>query len=331
MQTTITRYPRCSAVLPGQGEILRIFDEEFVVQVTGADTNGAYAIATGSVAPGGGPPLHAHPGNETFYVLSGEFEFTQRDEEGVSRFRGGPGTVVHAPAHAPHRFENVSPSRSQMMVVVSAEAVDFLRELAAAFPPGSEPNLELMLDIHEKYEVETFHGEEGSRAEPARDGATSARARMLAWRFERANAELIATIESCSDKSWRLTCADTGWSVGVQADHIAVNEGIIAGVIRDAAEGQPHPPLPAGKLDAINARHAAEFANVTREEVLARLRDSGPAASQVYRLLSDGQLEQSTILLEGGSPERVVDLISSLAIGEIERHGAFIREAIRGK
>src|SRR5579885_864000 len=103
MATAIENELNCVLLRPGMGERLRIFDEEFFVQFTGSATGGTYALATGSVAPGGGPPLHSHPGPETVYVLSGEFAFTQRDHRGVSTFRGGPGTTFHAPGGAPHR------------------------------------------------------------------------------------------------------------------------------------------------------------------------------------------------------------------------------------
>ena len=318
-------YSRTSS---GTGEQLRIFDEEFVIRVVGDETGGAYGLLTGSVAPGGGPPLHAHAGPETVYVLSGEFEFTRRDASGVSTTRGGPGTVFHAPGGTPHRFENVSPTRSALLSVIPASAVEMLREFAAAFPPGAPPDMEKMLAIQAKYGDEIYYGEAGSRPEPGRDGATSARARALAWRFEHANQGLIAMIERCSPEGWRAICADTGWSVGVQAHHVATGEAPILGVIQDAADGRPHPPMPPAKLDAINARHAAEFADVTREETAELLRRNGAAAARAYRVLSDEQLERSATLLEGGEPATVAELIEHLAIGEIERHGGYIRDVV---
>jgi quercetin dioxygenase-like cupin family protein len=177
MATTIAADIGCSCVPPEGGERIRIFDEELLVKVTGTETAGAYALVTVSVAPGGGPPMHAHPGNETFSVLSGEFEFTQRNARGVSTFRANPGAVVHAPGGAPHRFENVSPTRSTLLIVVSADSVDFLREMGAAFPPGAQPDMEKVLTIHAQYDIETFHGEEGSRPEPPKEGATSGHGR----------------------------------------------------------------------------------------------------------------------------------------------------------
>ena len=327
MATTIAIESGCSCVLPDGGEAIRIFDEEIVVKVNGAETGGAYAILVGSVAPGGGPPLHAHPTSESCYILSGEFEVTQRDANGVSTFRAGPGAVVNAPGGVPHRFENVSSTRSTMLIVVPPESVDFLRELGAAFPPGAAPDMEKMLDIHERYAVETFHGGEGSRPEPPKDGATSERARALAWRFAHANDALIATIEECTLDQWRAVCTDTGWTVGVQAHHIAVNEAVIASVAQGVAEGHPHPPMPPGKLDEMNARHAEEFANATKEETLALLRDNGPMAADIYRRLSDAQLALMATLAADYTVS-VVDLIERHAIGEIERHGEHIRSAI---
>lgn len=326
MTTTVATETGCSCVLPDGGETIRIFDEEMVVKVQGTETGGAYAVLVGSVAPGGGPPLHAHPTSETFHVLSGEFEITYRGADGIATFRAGPGTIVNAPGGAPHRFENVSPERGTMLIVVPPESVDFLRELSAAFPPGSESDMEKMLDIHARYAVETFHGEEGSRPEPAKDGATSARARMLAWRISQANEALIATIADCTPDQWRAVCADTGWTVGVQAHHIAVGTGLLAALVRDTAAGHPHPPLPPGKLDELNARHAAEFANVTQEEAVALLRENGARAAETYRALDDADLAMPVTLAEGYTIT-VADVIERHALGEFERHGAYVRQA----
>ncbi len=317
----------CRFVEEDDGEVIRIFDEEFRVKLTGADTGNVYAVIVGSVAPGGGPPLHAHPTNETFYVLTGEIEFTQRTEAGLSRFRGGPGAIAHAPAAVPHRFENVSPGRSAMATIIAPEMVEFLRELGRVFPPGSKPDMEKMLEIHERYRIDTFHGTEGSRPEPEQDGATSTKARGLAWQFRHEADQLVATLEACPEDRWRAVCVDTGWTIGVQAHHIAVSMPLIAGVIRDAANGRPHGPTPTSTLDAINARHAEQFAAITKGEVVALLQDYTPLAVETYRTLTDEQLAQPGWQLDGPAPT-VSDLIERLAIGEITRHGAAICEAL---
>jgi quercetin dioxygenase-like cupin family protein len=328
MVTELVQASGCVCVPPAGGEEIRIFDEEIVVKVSGTEGDGAYAVLVGSVAPGGGPPLHAHPSSETFYVLSGEFDFTERGADGVSTYRGGPGTTFHAPAGVPHRFENVSPTRSSMLFVVPVESVNYLRELAAAFPPGAQPDMEKMLALHAKHQVETFYGESGSRPEPATGEAPSARAHALAWRLQAASDSLAATLAVCTAKQWRTVCADTGWTVGVQAHHVAVNEAAILAVAQGVVAGHPHPPLPPGKLDEINARHAADFADVTPAETIPLLRDQIARATAAYRTLSDEQLALP-VTLAADYTVTIAELIERLAIGEVERHGAFIRAAIR--
>jgi hypothetical protein len=187
--------------------------------------------------------------------------------------------------------------------------------------------MEKVLTIHAQYDIETFHGEEGSRPEPPKEGATSERARALAWRFEQAHNALVATVEGCTPEQWRATCADTGWTVGVQAHHVAAGEAAIAGMIREVADGRPHPPMPPGALDTINARHAEEFANVTKEETVALLRGNGAMAAKTYRSLSDEQLACTATPVAGGHAASVAQLIEYLAIGEIERHGEHLRHA----
>jgi quercetin dioxygenase-like cupin family protein len=328
MTATIAAQVECSYVSPDEGERIRIFDDEVIVKVSSAVTAGAYALLTVSLAPGGGPPLHAHPGNETFTVLSGAFAFTQRTAGGVETFRGGPGTIFHAPAGLPHRFENVSPERSTLLIVGDADVVEFLRELADAFPPGTQPDMEKTLEINTRYNIETFHGDAGSRPEPPKDGATSEQARALAWRYERLTTALITTVAACTPAQWRAVCADTGWTVGVQAHHIAQNGEMIAGLIERVADGRPLPAITPAMIDAANAQHAAESANVTQEETIALLRENGTAFARAYRTLTDAQLARTAKLGPERPPMSTTQLIEYLAIGELERHGAHIRSAI---
>jgi quercetin dioxygenase-like cupin family protein len=317
-----------SSNTPNADERFNIFDDEIAVKVDGSETDGAYAVVTITTAPGGGPPLHAHPGSETFFVVSGEFEFTRRDAFGVSTIRAVPGDVIHAPGGTPHRFENVGATPSTLLIVFEPAALNFLREAGTAFTPGAEPDMETMLALTTKYQMKTFYGGEGTRPEPPRDGATSAQARALAWRFTHANYELIRLVERTTPVQWRARCADTGWTVAVQAHHIADNHAHLAGMIQQIAEGQPPEPVPVEKIDAANAHHAEVFANVTQAEAVSLLRRNGAFAAEIYRALTDEQLARSAVTLLGAPPSTVAGLVNHLAIGEIERHGQAIHAAM---
>lgn len=107
----------------------------------------------------------------------------------------------------------------------------------------------------------------------------SERAASLAAAFEQANNDLIAAVERCTPDQWGRTCQDEGWSVGVAAHHVAANHPMILGLVQTVANGQDLPPITMEMIDAGNAQHAQEYANVTREEALAVLRREGKAAA----------------------------------------------------
>ena len=84
---------------------------------------------------------------------------------------------MQAPGGTPHRFENVGATPSTLLIVVEPSVLDFLREVGTAFPPGSPPDMERMLDLSAKHQIDVFYDGDGARPEPPRDGATSAQAR----------------------------------------------------------------------------------------------------------------------------------------------------------
>ena len=316
---------QCQCRKPGEGEMFRIFDEELLVQLAG--DGGAYALVRGSIAPGGGPPLHAHPNDETVFVLSGELLLTERGETGISTFHAGPGALIHAPAGVPHRFENIGSERSEVLFLVVPEMIDFFRDMASTFPPGSAPDMEKMLTINQRHQVTTYHGEAGSRPEPPKDGAISSRARAFAWRFEQANRELIDLLATCPPAGWQAICPDTGWTVTVQADHIADYRLVFDAIIRGITSGAPLPPMTFADIDARNAEHAIEAADLTSAAVLARLRDGVDAPARTIRQLSDDDLQKSAVTITGHAPQPI-EAIVELSIHHIAEHRAAIHAAL---
>lgn len=66
--------------------------------------------------PGQTQAVHAHDGQDKFYfVVEGEGSFTVGDEQQ----RGGPGTVVWAPAGVPHGVTNAGAARLVVLVGIA--------------------------------------------------------------------------------------------------------------------------------------------------------------------------------------------------------------------
>ena len=71
-----------------------------VTVLASADVTGGYEVTMQKGNAGSGPPLHSHPWDECFFVLSGEVEFSI-DQRQV---KASAGTMFHLPAGTPHGF-----------------------------------------------------------------------------------------------------------------------------------------------------------------------------------------------------------------------------------
>ena len=132
-------------------------------------------------------------------------------------------------------------------------------------------------------------------------GRVSRRAWVLAERFRQVSDELAAVVEGCSEAQWRTVCPGEGQSVGVTARHVAQWYPVELAHIRAIAAGRPLPPLSQEAVDDMNARHAAEHAGCTKDDVLALLRRNAAVAADTARSFSDGELDRVGTLV-GASP-----------------------------
>lgn len=156
----------------------------------------------------------------------------------------------------------------------------------------------------------------------------SQRAASLADRFERANAAVIAAVESCSDADWKSVCAGEGWPVGVTAHHIALSYPPFQGFIQGIASGADLPPTTREMLDAGNAQHAQEHVDCTRDETLELLRRDGQAVAAAMRGLSDEQLDRSAPVALAGGATISAQQMAEFLIGHPTEHLASMEAAL---
>lgn len=125
-----------------------------------------------------------------------------------------------------------------------------------------------------------------------------------------------------------MPCPEECWSVGVVAHHIAEDHALLAGFVRQLAEGEPLPDLTAAQIDAMNAERAQACADCTRDETLALLRRHGANAAALVRGLSEIQLDRTGAFF--GQRLTTEQLIEGILIGHIVEHGRSIRQALDG-
>jgi mannose-6-phosphate isomerase-like protein (cupin superfamily) len=69
--------------------------------------------------PGGGPRLHRHPYDETWVIQDGHLLFQVGDRKGEA----GPGDIVIAAPHVPHKFTNQGPERSRVICIHASPSI----------------------------------------------------------------------------------------------------------------------------------------------------------------------------------------------------------------
>jgi hypothetical protein len=104
---------------------------------------------------------------------------------------------------------------------------------------------------------------------------------------------------------------------------------MILGLVQLVANGQEVPAITMEMLDAANAQHAQEFANVSREETLELLKRDGATVTSTLRGLTDQQLDRTApMAFAGGQAWSARDLIERILIGHPTQHGASIKAAL---
>ncbi len=170
----------------------------------------------------------------------------------------------------------------------------------------------------------------------------SGRAERYAAVFEAAHDEFVRLVESLTAEQWgrvgrnypqRLNDEDENRTVGVIAHHVASSASWIMERIQALVDGRPLPPVGSGTpsqarqgMSGQNARHAADHAGVTKEEVLRLLREQRPRIAAALRAIPDDRLDQSTDTPAGAMS--VAHRIERVLIGHVRMHQGSIEAAI---
>ncbi|MDP9238579.1 MAG: maleylpyruvate isomerase N-terminal domain-containing protein [Chloroflexota bacterium] len=149
----------------------------------------------------------------------------------------------------------------------------------------------------------------------------------LAAKFEQACKDFESKIRGLSDADWQAKTPEEGWTVAATAHHAAGSTGPISMIANSAATGSPMPPITADGLNQMNADHAKQYANVSREDTLALLSETTEPAADLVRGFSDEQLTGKAKLPLNGMELTAEQIIENVLIGHITTHAASISAA----
>jgi quercetin dioxygenase-like cupin family protein len=138
---------------PGEGDAFWMLGGLYEVEVSSADTGGAFTIIQMTLPAGMGPPPHTHPGSESVMVIEGRLRY---NIDGKT-FDGPAGSSFHVPAGTIENFEPLETTR--LLVVYApggieaffAEAGEPAQRREVPPAPTAPPDLERLTAIGQKY------------------------------------------------------------------------------------------------------------------------------------------------------------------------------------
>jgi DinB superfamily len=156
-----------------------------------------------------------------------------------------------------------------------------------------------------------------------------AKSEALARQFERRVQDALATLARLSDADWAKVTEAEQWSVGVTAHHIAGVLEPISQMVTAVVAGHASPAaFRLDTVDAMNARHAKDYARCTKAETIELLQRGGAVAAGVIRSLSADQLARKGTVLADAPPMTAEELITGGLLAHLDEHFGSIRKTV---
>jgi hypothetical protein len=152
-----------------------------------------------------------------------------------------------------------------------------------------------------------------------------ARGEQIASKYEQACRDFNGLVERLSDADWKKTTSEN-WTVAATAHHVAGGHAAISGLVQLIGKGQPLPALTIDMIHANNAKHAQDFANASKVDTLALLKENSGKAAGILRGLSDADFDRTASLL-GGPPMSAAQAAEGILINHVNEHLGSIRAA----
>ena len=159
----------------------------------------------------------------------------------------------------------------------------------------------------------------------------SARANALADRLEQGARALFAVASGLTESEWQARVPRDGRKVGVTVHHVASVYPVEIQLAQTLADGKSVTGLTSDDINVMNAGHAEEHADITKEAAIELLRQNSTAAAAAIRALSDEQLAAAApVSLYADAPLTCQFMLEDHAVRHSYHHLAKIRAALNG-
>jgi len=156
-------------------------------------------------------------------------------------------------------------------------------------------------------------------------------ANALADRLEEGARALAVFATRLTDAEWQMRVPHDGRSVGVVVHHVASVYPIEVQLAQTIASGKPVTGVVMDDIHAMNAKHAAEHAAVTKAVALDLLYANSRAAAAAIRELTDEQLLRGApVSLYADAPLTCQFVLEDHAVRHSYHHLATLQRTVQG-
>jgi len=159
---------------------------------------------------------------------------------------------------------------------------------------------------------------------------SNVKAAQLADRLENGARALADFASTLTEAEWQTALLHDGRTVGVVVHHVASMYPIEIQLAQAAAAGKPIAGVTWNDVHAINAKHAVEYAEVTKADAVGLLRRNSAAAADAIRALTEEELDRAVaVSLNDDAPLTCQFVLEDHAVRHAYHHLAGIRAAVR--
>jgi mannose-6-phosphate isomerase-like protein (cupin superfamily) len=132
---------RVAHIAPGEGKSVWILTDLITFKVGSLDSNNQLFFIEAEVLPQAGPPVHAHPCHEVFYVIEGDMEFIGVEGDERYTVHASAGSTISIPYMVFHAYRNAGTTKAKMICVTAPAGLEkFFEDLGLpvtdpAIPP----------------------------------------------------------------------------------------------------------------------------------------------------------------------------------------------------
>ena len=157
----------------------------------------------------------------------------------------------------------------------------------------------------------------------------SQRTDALADRLEQGARDLASLASALTDAEWQTRVPKDGRKIGVVVHHVASMYPLETQLAQALAGGNPVAGVTWDDVHALNAGHAKENDDVSKEAALDLLRRNSAAAAATIRALSDEELDRAApVSLNSDAPLTCQFFLEDHAVRHSYHHLARVRAAL---